>query len=127
MQCVDSSEIVNGQGLEGCHFCVDCANSKFLMFCYGISNEQYMIFNKPVSQRLYDLFARQYSDFMTEFLTFAQVWPEETLIETFPYINYNFSKWYASISKKFWNWVKTLPGYDASIIYSLTFDPQFLN
>jgi hypothetical protein len=96
------------------------------MFCFNVSNEQYQIFNKPVSPRLYEMFSRQYNDFMTEFLAFAPLWPEETLIESYPYISYNFSNWYSPISKEFWNWAKTLPGYDDSILYSITMNPMFL-
>jgi hypothetical protein len=96
------------------------------MFCQNVSNEEYQIFNHSVNQRQYELFEKQYKEFMTEFLAFAHSWPNESAIAEMPHIFENFKLWYQPISGKIWQWVRTLPGYDPTILYSITMNETFL-
>jgi hypothetical protein len=125
-QCYDSSEIINSIGLENCFFCFDCADSTNLMFCKGVIDSDYQIFNKPVTKRQFDLFAQQYKEFMIYSLAFAQHWPNQSAIAESPFITSNFKLWYEPIPDGIWQWVKTLPGYNPTILYSITMNETFL-
>jgi hypothetical protein len=43
-----------------------------------------------------------------------------------PHIFENFKLWYQPISEKFWQWVRTLPYYNSTILYSITMNETFL-
>ena len=125
-QCYDSSEIIKSNGLDNCHFCLDCADSTNLMCCNDIGNADYQIFNKPVTKRQFDLFMRQYNDFMAISFAFVPYWPNQSAIVEEPVITSNFKLWYELIPDGVWKWVRTLPGYDPSILYTITMNETFL-
>ena len=125
-QCYDSCEIIKCDALDNCHFCLDCADSTNLMFCKDIGNIDYQIFNKPVTKRQFDLFVRQYKEFMFYSLAFTKNWPNFSAIAESPVIESNFKLWYERIPDTFWQWVRTLPGYDPTILYTITMNENFL-
>lgn len=126
-QCFDSSEITGGRNLENCFFCLECADSKNLLFCRGLTGVEYHIFNKPVSKRQFDLFCNQYKELMHYLFIFAEEWPEDSAKSEAPALNARFTRWYESIDEEFWQWARTLPNYDPMVLYTITFNPNFLN
>jgi hypothetical protein len=64
-------------------------------------------------------------DFSPEFVR-NNYWPEGTIPLDHPIIQRNIAQQFATLPDKFWRWVKTLPGYDPDILYSLTYIPQAL-
>ena len=101
-----------------------CDNLKNALFCQGIKDGEYLLFNKPIDQVRYEMIAKQFKKYMPS-ISLTDEWKHR--FGELPRVNHDFRKHTSKIPAKFWDWVKTLPGYDASIIYSLTFDPQFLN
>ena len=124
-----SDNIVNANiiwwsnNLTDCSFCSHCANLKNAIFCQGMKEGEYLLFNKPIDQVRYEMIAKQFKKYMPT-IHLTNDWKH--YFGELPHINFDTRKHISKIPAKFWDWVKTLPGYDASIIYSLTFDPQFL-
>jgi hypothetical protein len=121
---VNSNIIWWSNNLTDCSFCSHCADLKNALFCQGLKEGEYLLFNKPIDQVRYEMIAKQFKKYMPS-IKLTNDW--KRYFGELPHINYDLRKHIQKIPAKFWDWVKTLPGYDASIIYSLTFDPQFLN
>lgn len=121
----DSSEIRNCENLTHCFFCAECKDLSNSMFCFKTTGE-YMLFNKPIDKQRFELFEKQYKKFIDAELDLVYNWPNNTSTETYPLVKYNYSNYYLTLSKRFWNWLKTLPGYDENIVYSITMLPQFM-
>ena len=122
----DSSEIVDCNTVFNSHFCKRCKNIKFCLFCEGIENAEYYIFNQPFTKEIFELIAKQYHEHFTECLDFVQEWPSKLLSSNFTPIICKFDTWYHSLSKTFWRWVITVPGFDSMIMYNITLFPEVL-
>ena len=121
---LNSTAVWKSENLTSCGFCFGCHNLKSALFCEGLSDGEYMVFNKPIDQERFNIVKRQF-DYFAPKISFVTEWKHK-FGET-PKVNHDYRKHLANIPASFWEWVKTLPGYEPSIIYSLTFDPQFLN
>ena len=108
----DSYFISGGKHLDHC------------LFCFGITNQSYQLFNRPIDEVEYKMIIRQMEsilrDWEPEFVK-ENYWPEKTIPIDTPTLQRHAGKQWASLPDRFWNWVKTLPGYDSGIMYSLTF------
>lgn len=126
----ESSNIVNAhsiwksENLTDCYFCFNCHNVFNALFCEGISNGEYYLFNKKIDKARFDMILRQYKLYSTPFITLMSEWPEG--FGQSPTKYYDYRKHTEKITDKFYAWVKTLPGYDPAIMYSITFDSRFL-
>ena len=118
-----SSEIRGCENVTDCSFCADCKNIINCLFCYGLEDAEYYIFNKPVDKQRFGIIQRQYhNQFSNIELSFVKnnQWPQDMLIATTP-IPYRFyDKHYVNFSDRFWKWVKSVPNYDALLLYKLT-------
>jgi carbonic anhydrase/acetyltransferase-like protein (isoleucine patch superfamily) len=121
---VNGSIIWNSNNLTECGFCANCNNLKYSLFCSSIKDGEYMLFNKPIDKVRFDMIWKQFRKYAPH-LSFTSGWKKD--FGNLPHVNYNYRKHLKEIPIQFWSWVHTLPGFDASIMYSLTFDPQFLN
>ena len=122
----DSSEIIKGVSVSDSHFCQDIKNLKHCMFCYGFENAEYCIFNVPIEKNHYELIEKQYQKYLTEELAFIREWPREMISSHYIAPTRKFDDWYHPISEKFWKWARTLPFFDASILYNITMKPELL-
>ena len=126
----ESNNIVSGyyarncNNLTGCSFCADCTNLTNAMFCQGVSDGEYLLFNKPVDRVRFEMIRKQFEKYKPS-LTIMEEWEDN--FGQLPIAKRNYREHFKTVESSFWNWVKTLPGYDAHTIYSITFDPQFLN
>lgn len=129
---MDSTNIVEGHtiwrssNLTNCGFCFNCNNLVNALFCLNQDNGEYLLFNKPIDKTRFEMINKQMRRYASVHPDMIKGWPE-SLHDGEPVKIYNFREHTKNIPVSFWNWVKTLPGYDADIIYSLTFSPQFLN
>lgn len=129
---IHSSNIANSADLVSCDNITNsffCANSKDLfscIFCNELKNKEYHIFNHPISPERFDIITDQYQRFQDSELGFIEAWPEELAIAYDPNYIIDIRKWYASISPKFWKWVRTLPHYDEMMLYQMTMLPKIL-
>ena len=121
---VNSSIIWHSTNLTDCGFCTHCDNIKNALFCAGAKEGEYLLFNKPVDKIRFDMVMKQFHKYAPH-LSFTSGWKKD--FGNLPHVNYDYRKHLKEIPPQFWSWVRTLPGFDASIMYSLTFDPQFLN
>jgi hypothetical protein len=94
------------------------------LFCEGINDGEYLLFNKPIDATRYQMIVKQFYRYLPE-IHLTDKWKRD--FGNLPHPNYDYRKHTKDIPAKFWAWVRTLPGYDASVLYSITFDPQFLN
>jgi hypothetical protein len=142
-QVVDSTYIINSHGiyssynitdchaiwrsknLTNCYFCFDCDGISKAMFCCNKQEGEYMLFNKPVDKTRFEMVQKQYKRYALPFITLMEPW--NVYNGNIPNILHDFRKHTANIPASFWEWAKTIPGYDAEVLYSLTFIPQFLN
>lgn len=125
-----SSNIVEGMGiwnshnLTDCGYCADCKDLKNSLFCQGAEDGEYMLFNKPIDKVRFETIYKQFKKFSPH----AQLTePWKRIQGQTPRVNYNYKKHHAGISIGFWRWVRTLPNFDPMVMYSITFDPQFLH
>lgn len=122
----DSSEIIRCNTATNSHFCQDCKNIDHCLFCEGLEGAEYYIFNKPVDRNLYEMLEKQYKKYMTVQLDFISNWPKDLIASTYVAPTRKFDDWFHPISDKFWKWVRTLPNFDATLIYNITMFPDFL-
>lgn len=113
--------------IEECGF---IANSKMLtncLFCAGIAEKEYHIFNHPVSEKQFALIKKQLESIIGDYHpTYVENWGEKTVPVEMP----NFQSpvlYHADLPEDFWEWVKTLPGYDPKILYQITFNPNLID
>lgn len=122
----DSSEIIKSNTVTNSHFCQECYNIESCLFCYGLENAEYHIFNKPVDKNRYEVIEKQYKKYMNELLVFIRDWPQDLVIYTSTQPTRKFDDWYFAISKRFWKWVRTLPGFNTTMLYDITMLPEIL-
>jgi hypothetical protein len=104
--------ISRGQDLDHC------------MFCSGLEGKKYHIFNTEVSSDEYEIIKKQLFSILKDWkpeIVVDDEWPEATIPLDAPRIQRNLIRQYAGLPDKFWRWVSTLPGYDPSILYSITY------
>ena len=58
--------------------------------------------------------------------TRGNYWPSAMIPLDAPTTQRNMMKQYETLPDKFYRWVKTLPGYDPMVLYSLTYNPNLL-
>ena len=116
--------IWKSENLTDCYFCFGCHNLTNALFCEGISDGEYYLFNKKIDKARFDMIAKQYKLYSTSFMTLMGEWPQS--MSQHPIKYYDYRKHTENIPDKFYAWVKTLPGYDPAIMYSITFDSRFL-
>lgn len=123
-----STNILNGtaiwhsDNLTDCGFCSHCKDLTRSLFCSQMEGGDLLLFNKPIDEARYKMIARQFDKFGV-FLTLMEEWQNGNYI---PKAYYDYRKHFQAIKEAFWQWVRTLPNFDPEIMYSLTFDPQFL-
>ena len=129
---MDSTNVVDGhtiwrsKDLTNCGFCFDCANLTNSLFCLNTENGEYLLFNKPIDKVRFEIINKQFRRYASAHSDMTTGWTENIHGADATKIN-NFRKNTENIPEVFWSWVKTLPGYDSMIMYSITFNPQFLN
>ena len=120
---VDSNGIWHSENLTGCGFCANCKDLTNSLFCQGLNGGEYFLFNKQIDKTRFDMIAKQYKKYAPEFCL-TEEWTDD--FGNVPAARYDYRKHFEKVTEFFWAWVKTLPGYDPSIIYSITFNPRFL-
>jgi hypothetical protein len=122
----DSSEIINCSNVFESYFCKDSMGIKHCMFCQDIEDAEYCIFNKPIDKKYFELIEKQYLKYLTELLDFIRDWPKDLTVRSGETPTRKFDDWYHSISPRFWKWARTLPNFDAMLLYNITMLPQIL-
>lgn len=123
---VNSREIIKSKDVENCFFCNGVTNLQHCFFCYGITDESDLLFNKPVSQIVLNNIEKQYREIIGDFrLPLIEEVPEDS-IDVLPKLNNNFLTYFNELPERFWQWIKTLPNYDAELMYKITFRKEFL-
>lgn len=123
----ESTNILNciaiwkSDNLTDCGFCFDCKNLKNALFCNQKTDGEYLLFNKTIDPARFDMILRQFNKFDIE-LQLTSAWEGKDT----PIPHYDYRKHLTRIPEVFWQWARSLPNFDAEIMYSLTFDPQFL-
>ena len=132
---VTNSAFVNGWTLGGtkqikdCRFIMACSNLKHSLFCHKISDGEYMIFNKQVDPMDYEIIVKQLDKLLSSYQTELVVgnhWSSHEIVLDYPEIQRNVIKQYANLPTSFYRWVRTLPGYDAGVLYAITFNKDLL-
>jgi hypothetical protein len=125
---VDSTAIWRSKDMTNCGFCFGCTGLSNSLFCDQQSNGEYLLFNKPISVREYDMIKMQMTNLLNKYgLVFVKKWPIEQIPLDSPRIDRNIEWQFAKLPEVFWRWVKTLPGYDPMIMYSITMQGNLLN
>ena len=123
----DSSEIIESNNVSNSHFCVRSKNIKNCLFCDGLENAEYHIFNQAIEPSHYEIFLKQYQRYICEELAFMKNWPENLIVGATDTPTKRIDLWYKNISNDFWEWVKTIPGYDPLALYRMTMVPTLLS
>ena len=115
--------------IKDCRFIAESKNLKHCLFCYGIENGEFLVFNKQVDSTDYELIVHQLDKILRNWdmeLIQNNEWPEYTIPLDAPIVQRNIIKQYAALPDTFWRWVKTLPGYDVSILYAITYNKELI-
>lgn len=123
---VDSSEICNCDTITSSSCCYGSSNLTNCLFCYNLHDVEFYVFNKPVDRRRYEVIKDEYTQMMKYHLLFVKDWPANLLVGASPTSLNTLNNYYNPIPQIFWDWVFTLPGYDAEILYSIAMKPTFL-
>lgn len=116
--------------IKDSYFISGSKNLDHCLFCFGIENQNYQLFNKTIDEIEYTMMVKQLKfvleDWEPEFVK-DNFWPQGTIPLDAPILQRNAVKQWGGIPDKFWQWIKTLPGYDASILYSITYNSNLIN
>ena len=115
--------------IKNSRFVAESTNLNHCLFCVGLHDAEYMVFNKKVDSEEYELILKQLDKILMGWdaeLVKDNEWPAYTIPLDTPNIQRNVLKQYAALPESFWRWVKTLPGYDPSILYHLTYNRDLL-
>ena len=116
------SELRHCDKMEKSFFCADSKNLKNCIFCFGLEDKEYHVFNKPISKEMFEIILAQYmrqtKDMELDYL--REPWPENMLIPSLPNSFAYHNKHYLQINDKFWRWARSVPGYDADLLYNIT-------
>lgn len=110
-------------------FIMDCTNVKHCLFCNKISDAEYMIFNKQADASDYELVVKQLNKLLKDYeseLVVEGEWPKYTIPLDSPQIQRNVLSRFTKIPSSFWEWIKTIPWYDSTILYTMTFNKDLL-
>lgn len=135
---VDSSNVTNSSVVYGfakqsnnvnnSYFIANCQNVENCLFCYGLEDAKNMLFNKPISTQSFENIKRQLQQFLKEWEPklikghwVGEIFPIET-----PLRERNISVWFANLPEDFYEWVQTLPGFDASVFYAITYSKELI-
>lgn len=113
--------------LNHCYFISNSRELDHCLFCTNLIGAEYCLFNKHIAPEEYDIYVKQLGSILKDWrpeLVLHDYWPTETIPLDYPVIQRNIYKQYINLPDKFWRWVKTLPGYDADIMYSIVFNPK---
>ena len=121
----DSRFVHHSNNLTNCAFCFNCNNLNNSLFCFNSEDNEYLLFNKKIDQSRFDMIYKQFKRYATPCAEMTENWSTNIHSAT-PTKIYNYRKHIEKMPDTFWAWVQTLPGYDPSILYSLTFNPRFL-
>lgn len=122
---VECMAIINSHNLTDCGYCADCKNLTNALFCQGVADGEYMLFNKPIDKARFEIIYKQFKKFSPH-IQITEPWKRMNHGET-PKVYYDYRKHHRNISIGFWRWLRTLPNFDPVVMYSITFDPQFLH
>lgn len=113
--------------IDNCAFIADCADLSSCLFCTNLMGEKYHVFNRPVSERQFHLIKKQLMDIIGDYrASYVASWGERTVPVKTPELHSPI--WHhANLSEDFWEWVKTLPGYDPKVLYQITFNPNLID
>lgn len=119
---IASSELRFCENITTSNFCTNSKKLKNCLFCDDIEDKEYHVFNKPIDKERFEIIIRQYQRIMgnIELDYMREPWPESMLIPSIPSPFSYFNKHYLQLPDKFWKWVKTVPGYDADLLYKMT-------
>lgn len=121
---VDSIGIWHGTNITNCGFCANCLDLEKSLFCQGQEGGKFLLFNKQIDERRFDMIYKQFIKFKPTITTTGD-WTQVSYGDL-PKVVVDYRAHLAKVPDSFWDWVKTLPGYDPKIVYSLTFDSRFL-
>lgn len=109
-------------------FISDCVNMKNCLFCINMENGEYLLFNQPIEPEQLEMIKKQLCSILSGWQAelVRGEWPAETVPLDSPQIQRNVLHQYAKLPEAFWRWAKTLPNYDSSILYALTFQSHLL-
>ena len=118
----------NTKQIKDSRFIADCSNLKHCLFCHGINDAEYMIFNKQVDAADYEIIVRQLDKLLCNYeaMLIKGEWSSHTIPLDAPTIQRNIAKQYENLPESFWRWIKTVPGFDSTIMYSLTYNKKIL-
>lgn len=124
---VRSTELRDCVKITDASFCAGSSNLKNCLFCYDLHEQDFHIFNQPVDEECFALIKKQYFRMIEEELPYLQsCWPSSMLIPTMPAPHSYYHKHYSNLNDKFWRWVKTIPNYDAQILYKITLNSDLI-
>ena len=114
---VDNSIYVfNSESIDESQMILNCRALKNCAFCSNLEDKEFHLFNKPIKEKTMKMIQAQ----------FVELFNRELKVKEGMDFMYNIHlNTFSSIqSDLFWEWVKTLPGYDEIIMYSLTIDKR---
>ena len=108
-------------------FIADSNNLSNCLFCANLTNRSYHIFNKPVTEVQFNLIRKQLIDIIGDFRpSYVKDWGGKTIPIDIPEMQTR-ALYYSDLSEEFWEWIKTLPGYDPKILYQITFNLNLID
>lgn len=124
----DSAMLRKCANVKNVIFSADCEKSSNLIFCSGLRGEDCFLFNRPVAPETFNQIKEeiftQFPDISLNLFTFNKASLAHKLgYRIFEYYDIH----YKSIPNEFFDYIKTLPGYDPIIMYFITLNPNFLD
>lgn len=113
--------------VSNCGFVADCERVSYCLFCTDLVDKEYHVFNRPVSKAQYEMIKRQLMSIIEGYEAhFVEDWGKKTIPLEIPNITH-IAMYHAHLPEDFWEWVKTLPGYDPKVLYQITFNPNLID
>lgn len=106
------------RNIRNCSFVTNCVNLTDCLFCSELSDAENCLFNKPVSHEVIEQTKKQLALILRDW--------EPVMIDEDGSVNTNLIVHYRYLPERFYNWLKTLPGYDPMVVYGITFKEELI-
>lgn len=114
--------------ISNCGFIANCERVSYCLFCTDLTDKEYYVFNRPISKAQYEMILRQLKSLIGNYEAFyIDNWGEKTVPLEAPHAPNHSAMFHSQLPDEFWEWVKTLPGYDPKVLYQITFNPNLID
>ena len=109
-------------------FINNCYNLKNCLFCSEAQNDENLLFNQKIDPAQIEMIKKQLTSILKEWKPklYQEDWEEEIVPFNAPKLERNLGVMFSELPDRFWDWIKTLPGYDPNILFAIVYQTKHM-